>query len=275
MTVFDNMAFGLRMRKVPSPEIKSTVTEAAHFLGIQDLLQRKPRQLSGGQRQRVALGRAIVRKPQLFLFDEPLSNLDAQLRVDMRTELKKLHQRLQATIIYVTHDQIEAMTMADRIVIMKDGVIHQVGAPMDVYSRPVNRFVAGFIGSPSMNFIPCSVESRDGKLFFANEGLRIGVPRAKASALGAYAGKAITLGIRPEDLQQAQASDPVEAVIDAVVNVIEPLGHETLLELGAGPNRLLARFRPDLVLAPGQAIRLSANLDKLHAFDMATDMAIG
>jgi multiple sugar transport system ATP-binding protein len=275
MTVYNNMAFGLKMRKVTKPDINASVTETAQFLGIRQLLQRKPRQLSGGQRQRVALGRAIVRKPQLFLFDEPLSNLDAQLRVDMRTELKKLHQRLQATIIYVTHDQIEAMTMGDRIVIMKDGMIQQIGAPMEVYARPVNRFVAGFIGSPSMNFVTCSVEVRDGRLFFANPGLQIAVPRANAAALAEYAGKSVTLGIRPEDLQQAQANSRADALIDAVVNVVEPLGHETLLDMSAGPVHLLARFQPDIVLTPGQPIRLQANIDKLHAFDAETEKAIG
>jgi multiple sugar transport system ATP-binding protein len=275
MTVYNNMAFGLKMRKVGKPEIHSTVTEAARYLGIQELLERKPRALSGGQRQRVALGRAIVRKPQIFLFDEPLSNLDAQLRVDMRSELKKLHQRLQATIVYVTHDQTEAMTMGDRIVIMKDGVIHQVGAPMDVYTRPVNRFVAGFIGSPSMNFVECTVESRDGRLFFVNPGLRIAVPPAKAAALAAYAGRPMTLGIRPEDLHQATVDSAADTVLDATVDVVEPLGHEKLLDMSAGPARLIARVRPDMELRPGQRIRLALNVARLHAFDAASGRAIG
>jgi len=181
MTVYDNMAFGLKLRKFPKAEIQQRVQDAAEILGIQELLTRKPRALSGGQRQRVAVGRAIVRKPQVFLFDEPLSNLDAKLRVAMRAELKKLHDRLQATVVYVTHDQVEAMTMGDRIVIMKDGLIQQVGAPLEVYAFPQNQFVAGFIGSPAMNFISCTVTARDGNLFFIAPGLALPVPATKAN----------------------------------------------------------------------------------------------
>ena len=274
MTVYENMAFGLRMRKVSKAEIHTSVTDAAQFLGIRELLERKPRALSGGQRQRVALGRAIVRKPQLFLFDEPLSNLDAQLRVDMRSEIKKLHHRLQATIVYVTHDQIEAMTMGDRIVIMKDGVIQQMGSPMEVYSRPVNRFVAGFIGSPSMNFAECKVERRSDRLFFVSPGFQLGVPAAQAELLGAHVGRPVAIGIRPEDLEPATGGTPADTTISARVDVVEPLGHETLLDMTAGQARFIARFRPDAVLRPGDPIRLAVNVARLHAFDAASGAAI-
>ena len=275
MSVYDNMAFGLKLRKFPKPEIQQRVQEAAVLLGIQELLQRKPRALSGGQRQRVAVGRAIVRKPQVFLFDEPLSNLDAKLRVAMRAELKKLHDRLQATVIYVTHDQVEAMTMGDRIVIMKDGLIHQVGAPLEVYAHPQNQFVAGFIGSPSMNFIPCSVSSKDGQLFFTNPGLNLVVPSSRAKALAAYAGKPVTMGVRPEELREATPQDPANTVFDAMVEVVEPIGHEIYLDVKAGPVELIARVSPDTPAKVGQKIKLAATVEKLHAFDPQTEKAIG
>src|SRR5213593_3395187 len=201
MTVYDNMAFGLKMRKFPKVEIQKRVQEAAEILGIQELLKRKPRQLSGGQRQRVAVGRAIVRHPQVFLFDEPLSNLDAKLRVQMRVELKRLHERLETTAIYVTHDQVEAMTLGDRVVVMKDGWVQQVGDPMQVYSRPQNKFVAGFIGSPAMNFIPATINEQNGSLHSETSSLKVKVPADRAARLGAYKGQTVTLGIRPEDLR--------------------------------------------------------------------------
>jgi multiple sugar transport system ATP-binding protein len=274
MTVYDNMAFGLKMRKTAKDDLHRRVTEAAEFLGIGELLQRKPRMLSGGQRQRVALGRAIVRQPQVFLFDEPLSNLDAQLRVDMRSELKKLHRRLQATIVYVTHDQIEAMTMGDRIVIMKDGVIQQVGAPMDVYANPKNRFVAGFIGSPSMNFIACTLERRDGALAFAAPGMSVAVPAAKAAVLAPFEGKAVTLGIRPEELHEATAADPAGVTFDAVAEVVEPLGHESYVGIRVGAASLLARMSPETRVQVGDAMRIAVKAGKLLAFDPQTDLAI-
>src|SRR5689334_673735 len=196
MSVYDNMAFGLKMRKVARTEIRKRVQEAADILGIQDYLARKPRQLSGGQRQRVALGRAIVRHPQVFLFDEPLSNLDAKLRVQMRVELKKLHNRLSTTAVYVTHDQVEAMTLGDRVVVMKDGVVQQAGEPLELYNSPVNRFVAGFLGSPAMNFATVRMTGANGSLWAENEGMRIKVPAECADRLGRYVGKEITLGIR-------------------------------------------------------------------------------
>src|SRR5689334_23828633 len=196
MTVYDNMAFGLKMRKFGRPEIASRVKEAADILGIQDLLKRKPRQLSGGQRQRVALGRAIVRHPQVFLFDEPLSNLDAKLRVQMRVEIKKIHDRLGTTAIYVTHDQVEAMTLGDRVVVMKDGLVQQIGEPLELYNEPANRFVAGFLGSPAMNFATVQVSQQNGAIWAGNAGMRIKAPSECADRLGRYVGKEITLGIR-------------------------------------------------------------------------------
>ena len=275
MTVYDNMAFGLKLRKFPKPEIQQRVKEAAEILGIQELLARKPRALSGGQRQRVAVGRAIVRKPQVFLFDEPLSNLDAKLRVAMRAELKKLHDRLQATVVYVTHDQVEAMTMGDRIVIMKDGLIHQVGAPLEVYAFPQNQFVAGFIGSPAMNFIPCTVTARDGNLFFIAPGLALPVPTAKAKAMAAYKDKTVTMGIRPEDMHEATAQDLPNSLFDAKVLVVEPIGHEIYLDVMVGNFEIIARVSPDCPVRVGQTIKLAASLDKLHAFDPQTERAIG
>src|SRR5499427_4989652 len=201
MTVYDNMAFGLKMRKFERTEIGTRVQEAAEILGIQNLLKRKPRQLSGGQRQRVALGRAIVRHPLVFLFDEPLSNLDAKLRVQMRVELKRLHERLETTAIYVTHDQVEAMTLGSRVVVMKDGWVQQVGEPLEIYSKPANKFVAGFIGSPSMNFISVTLTDGAGTLFAEASGIKIKVPAQKAQSLMPYKGQAVTMGVRPEDLR--------------------------------------------------------------------------
>ncbi len=275
MSVYDNMAFGLKLRKFPKQEIQQRVQEAAEILGIQELLQRKPRALSGGQRQRVAVGRAIVRKPQVFLFDEPLSNLDAKLRVAMRAELKKLHDRLQATVIYVTHDQVEAMTMGDRIVIMKDGIIQQVGAPLEVYASPQNQFVAGFIGSPAMNFIPCTVAGKDGQLCFSHPGFTLPVPAAKSKALSSYKDKQVTMGIRPEDLHEATPQDPAGSVFDAMVEVVEPIGHEIYLDVKIGPAEIIARVSPDTPVKVGQKIKLAATTEKLHAFDQQTEKSIG
>src|SRR5947207_12615831 len=212
MSVYDNMAFGLRMRKFEKPEIDRRVRHAADVLGIHALLERRPRQLSGGQRQRVALGRAIVRNPRVFLFDEPLSNLDAALRVQMRVELKRLHDRLETTAIYVTHDQGEAMTLGDRVVVMKDGMVQQEGAPLELYERPANRFVAGFIGSPAMNFIGITLEWTENALWAHAPGLRVRVPPQKAQALRRYSSQRVILGLRPETLRLASGSDPSEYV---------------------------------------------------------------
>ncbi|MGH8724765.1 MAG: ABC transporter ATP-binding protein, partial [Burkholderiales bacterium] len=239
-TVFDNMAFGLQMRGYAKDEIHKRVQDAAGILGIEALLERKPRQLSGGQRQRVAVGRAIVRHPQVFLFDEPLSNLDAKLRVQMRVELKRLHERLETTAIYVTHDQVEAMTLGDRVVVMKDGVVQQVGEPLELYGKPANKFVAGFIGSPAMNFVEVAISgARDG-LWAEAEGLRIRVPQEFSSRV--QAGKRLTLGVRPEALRLANGTD--EHTFATEVDVVEPLGNEILLNFRAGGVPMVARVDP-------------------------------
>ena len=273
MTVYDNMAFGLKMRKFPKPEIQKRVQDAAEILGIQELLKRKPRQLSGGQRQRVAVGRAIVRHPQVFLFDEPLSNLDAKLRVQMRVELKRLHDRLETTAVYVTHDQVEAMTLGDRVVVMKDGWIQQVGEPLDLYSRPANKFVAGFIGSPAMNFIDVSLTDAGG-LWAEGQGLRVKVAPAHATRLSAYKGQKVTLGLRPEDLRVASGGDPAEYTIDAVVDVVEPLGSEILLDLRAGQTTLVARVEPTVRAKVHETIKLALVPDRARFFDTKTELAI-
>jgi multiple sugar transport system ATP-binding protein len=273
MTVYDNMAFGLKMRKFPKPEIDKRVREAAQMLGIQDLLTRKPRQLSGGQRQRVAVGRAIVRHPQVFLFDEPLSNLDAKLRVQMRVELKRLHERLETTAIYVTHDQVEAMTLGDRVVVMKDGLVQQVGDPLGVYSKPRNRFVAGFIGSPAMNFLDCAVTG-NGELAVESQGQRVSVPPAQKAALERYKGKTVTLGVRPEDIREATPADPASYRLDAVVEVVEPLGNEILLDVRVGRHPLVARVPPTSRVRIHEQVPLSLNPDRLHFFDTQSEQAI-
>jgi multiple sugar transport system ATP-binding protein len=273
MTVYDNMAFGLKMRKFPKPEIDKRVREAAQMLGIQELLSRKPRQLSGGQRQRVAVGRAIVRHPQVFLFDEPLSNLDAKLRVQMRVELKRLHERLETTAIYVTHDQVEAMTLGDRVVVMKDGLVQQVGDPLGVYSKPRNRFVAGFIGSPAMNFLDCTVGG-DGELAVESQGLKISVPPANKAALERYRGKAVTLGVRPEDIREAAGDESKQYRMDAVVEVVEPLGNEILLDVRVGRHPLVARVPPTSRVRIHEQIPLALNPERMHFFDVQTEQAI-
>jgi multiple sugar transport system ATP-binding protein len=274
MSVFDNMAFGLKMRKFEKDEIKRRVQDAADILGIHDYLKRKPRQLSGGQRQRVALGRAIVRHPQVFLFDEPLSNLDAKLRVQMRVELKKLHQRLGTTAIYVTHDQVEAMTLGDRVVVMKDGVVQQVGEPLDLYHSPATRFVAGFIGSPGMNFANVTVTAADGALRVANEGLDLAVPPQKAARLGAYVGREVTLGMRPEDLRVASDADAAGITFEATVEVVEKLGSQILLDLQVGGGTMVAAVEPTVPAKYGDRVRIATNPARLHFFDTETDSAI-
>src|ERR1700704_4957790 len=274
MSVYDNMAFGLKMRKFDRAEIQKRVREAAEILGIYDYLHRKPRQLSGGQRQRVALGRAIVRHPQVFLFDEPLSNLDAKLRVQMRVELKRLHDRLQTTAIYVNHDQVEAMTLGARVVVMKDGWIQQVGEPLELYGHPANRFVAGFIGSPSMNFVEVTVADANGALWADTPGLRVKVPPASAGRLGAYKGQRVTLGIRPEDLRVATGRASPDFSFDPVVEVVEPLGSEILLDLKAGPNVIVARVDPTVRVKHQDKLRLSLHPERVHFFDNKTELSI-
>ena len=274
MTVYDNMAFGLKMRKFPKAEIQQRVRDAAEILGIQELLKRKPRQLSGGQRQRVAVGRAIVRHPQVFLFDEPLSNLDAKLRVQMRVELKRLHDRLETTAIYVTHDQVEAMTLGDRVVVMKDGWIQQVGEPLELYSRPANRFVAGFIGSPAMNFADVTINETGGAVWAENPGFRVKVPSTRLERLRAHKGQTVTLGIRPEDLHVAGGADAPEHSFEAVVDVVEPLGSEILLDVKVGPNSMVARVEPTLRVKIHETLRLALVPERLHFFDSKTEASI-
>jgi multiple sugar transport system ATP-binding protein len=274
MSVYDNMAFGLKMRKFDRAEIAKRVQEAAEILGIEDYLKRKPRQLSGGQRQRVALGRAIVRHPEVFLFDEPLSNLDAKLRVQMRVELKKLHNRLGTTAIYVTHDQVEAMTLGDRVVVMKDGVVQQVGEPLELYNAPANRFVAGFIGSPAMNFAGVRLGASNGTLRAGNEGMQIEVPAPIAQRLGRQGDGEVTMGIRPEDLRIASASDPAGLCFDALVEVVEKLGSEILLDVQVGSRMMVAAVEPNVRAKPGDRLRLALNPDRLHFFDSVTEAAI-
>jgi multiple sugar transport system ATP-binding protein len=274
MTVYDNMAFGLKMRKFPKPEIETRVREAATLLGIQELLKRKPRQLSGGQRQRVAVGRAIVRHPQVFLFDEPLSNLDAKLRVQMRVELKRLHNRLETTAIYVTHDQVEAMTLGDRVVVMKDGLVQQVGEPLEVYSKPRNKFVAGFIGSPSMNFIETTIAETGGALYAETAGLRVRVPAEHVSRLAPYKTQTVTLGIRPEDLREASGGDAPDLTFEALVEVVEPLGSEILLDTRVGSQTVVARVDPTVRTKHHKKIGLAFIPDRIHFFDNETDEAI-
>jgi len=274
MSVAGNMAFGLKMRKFAKPEIESRIKRAAAILGIENLLERKPRQLSGGQRQRVALGRAIVRDPKVFLFDEPLSNLDAKLRVQMRVELKKLHERLGTTAIYVTHDQVEAMTLGDRVVVMKDGWVQQVGEPLELYNTPANRFVAGFIGSPAMNFIEATLGESDGAVVAEAPGLRLTLPGPQAARARAKAGRAITLGIRPEDVHVATDSDPANLCFDAVVEVVEQLGSEILLDTRVGPATVVASVEPTMRIRSNERLRMSLKPERLHLFDAETEAAI-
>jgi multiple sugar transport system ATP-binding protein len=274
MSVYDNMAFGLKMRKVDRAEIGKRVQAAAEILGMQDYLKRKPRQLSGGQRQRVALGRAIVRQPQVFLFDEPLSNLDAKLRVQMRVELKKLHNRLNTTAVYVTHDQVEAMTLGDRVVVMKDGLVQQVGEPLELYNAPANRFVAGFIGSPAMNFAGVRVRDANGGLKADNAGFDIDIPAEIGSRLRPYAGRDVTIGIRPEDLQVANGSHPPGLCFDALVEVVERLGPEILLDLQVGEQTMVAAVEPTVRAKRGDKIRFALRPERLHFFDTTSEAAI-
>jgi len=273
MSVYDNMAFGLRMRKFEKPEIDRRVRHAADVLGIQALLERRPRQLSGGQRQRVALGRAIVRNPRVFLFDEPLSNLDAALRVQMRVELKRLHDRLETTAIYVTHDQVEAMTLGDRVVVMKDGLVQQVGEPLGLYERPANRFVAGFIGSPAMNFISVTLEWSENALWAHAPGMRVRVPPGKTEALRQHAGKRVILGLRPEALRPADGGAG-DYAFDATVEVVEPLGSEILLDVRVGESPVVARVDPSLRVAAHDRVRLAFDPARAHFFDAASEAAI-
>jgi multiple sugar transport system ATP-binding protein len=277
MTVYKNMAFGLQMRKIPQDEIDKRVKDVAHILDIEHLLDRKPKALSGGQRQRVALGRAMVRQPVVFLLDEPLSNLDAKLRASMRTELIKLHQRLSTTFVYVTHDQTEAMTMGDRIVVMKDGLIQQVDSPQNLYDKPCNMFVAGFIGTPQMNFIDGVLRKENDKYIIGINGDSLLIDPSKANeAMAEYVDKKIKVGVRPEDISDADAfiADHSGAVLTATVEVRELMGSEVYLYLAYSGVRMTARVAPDTRSVTGDKIRIGINTRHIHLFDPDTEVAI-
>jgi multiple sugar transport system ATP-binding protein len=277
MTVAENMSFGLRLKHYPKAEIKSRVTEAARMLDITDLIDRKPKQLSGGQRQRVAMGRAIVRNPKVFLFDEPLSNLDAKLRVQMRIEIKKVHQKVRTTTVYVTHDQVEAMTLADRVVVMNKGRIEQIGTPNDLYHNPATRFVAGFIGSPAMNFLPCRLEDVGGKLNIRlTDRIAFPLPGARAARYqGVSRTDKLLLGIRPEHLAEASAhpESGVEA-FDAVLDVTEPMGMETLVYFTMDGAQVCGRVNPNAGARDGAPLRLAVDLNNMHLLNEVTGVVI-
>lgn len=276
MTVYENMAFGLKLRKYPKNEIMSRVKDAAEILGIKHLLERRPKELSGGERQRVAVGRAIVRKPLVFLFDEPLSNLDAKMRVQMRTEINKLHIRLQSTMIYVTHDQIEAMTMGNRIAVMKDGRVLQIAEPISLYDHPINKFVAGFIGSPPMNFMDGKIIKKNGRFYFAEGTLTVRIVEDMAPKIKDYEGKEITFGIRPEDIyDKLFVSEAVpENIIQATVEIIEPMGAEVFLYLNTAKTPFIARVGGHDQPEVHQELDLVFDMSKVHFFDKTTELTI-
>jgi len=272
MSVYDNLAFGLRNKKTPETEIKAAIDRAAGMLGLHELLARKPKQLSGGQQQRVALGRCIVRNPQVFLFDEPLSNLDAKLRAQMRIEIKRLHAEIPTTSVFVTHDQVEAMTLGDRVVIMRDGRVQQIGTPLQVYGKPANKFVAGFIGAPAMNFVDVTVRSEAGTTVVEGEGIRL-TAGPDTPALAAHQGRQVIMGIRPEHLVLGHGAPGLG--FDAIVEVVEQLGSEILLEARIGNASITAaRVPAETVLARGDRVRLSAQPGRLHFFDPVTELPI-
>jgi len=276
MNVYKNMAFALKLRKVQKTEIDRIVEETAELLGINELLDRKPNELSGGQRQRVALGRAIVRNPKVFLFDEPLSNLDAKLRIAMRAELLDLHQRLKTTTVYVTHDQLEAMTMGDRIVVMNEGLIQQVDTPQNVYDHPTNRFVAGFIGAPSMNFIDCVIAKENGKIYARSPGMHIKIPEKKASLLDGLIDREAVMGLRAENIRYISNRNEhdSETTFQSKVWVVEPLGSEQLVYLRGESGTLIARFESDVRIHTGDEVELAVDMKKGHIFDKETEEAI-
>lgn len=279
MTVYDNLAFGLKMRKLPKSEIDGRVRGAAAILGLEDYLDRRPKALSGGQRQRVAVGRAIVRQPKLFLFDEPLSNLDARLRVSMRAELIKLHKRLKVTMIYVTHDQVEAMSMGDRLIVLKDGIVQQIGAPLEIYDHPANQFVASFIGSPPMNFINCALVEREGSALLTGDGLQVKLPAKKRAALSSVLGGEglpVVLGIRPEDFSERQLDDGADPgnIIQARVSFLEPLGSEVLATCSVGTHEIIVRLSPRSGVISDEMIELVVDMERARLFDPATGEAL-
>ena len=277
MTVHENMSFGLRLKRFPKAEINSRVEEAARILDISELLSRKPKQLSGGQRQRVAMGRAIVRNPKVFLFDEPLSNLDAKLRVQMRIEIKRVHQKVRTTTVYVTHDQVEAMTLADRVVVMNHGVIEQVGTPHELYHTPRTRFVAGFIGSPAMNFVPCRLEGNgSGLTMRIGEGLALPLPPARSERYAKLVGNGhLQVGIRPEHLTEARSQmEPGIVPFDAKLDVTEPMGMETLVYFDIGGTQACGRVSPNAGAKDGGPLRMAADLNNMHLVDAASGLVI-
>ena len=269
MTVAENMSFGLRLKRYPKAEIKARIDEAARMLDIEELIDRKPKQLSGGQRQRVAMGRAIVRNPKVFLFDEPLSNLDAKLRVQMRTEIKRVHQKVRTTTVYVTHDQIEAMTLADRVVVMNGGSIEQVGTPHDLYHHPRTRFVAGFIGSPAMNFLSCRLEQSDtGMMVRLSDQLALPVPADRTERYRSSVGKPLTFGLRPEHITELRGGAiDTRCEFPVTLDVVEPMGMETMVFFSVQGAEVCARVEPSSVPSPGQSMRLYANLNHMHLID--------
>ena len=273
MSVYENMAFGLKQLKTPKEEIQQRVQEVAGILGLEDLLQRRPHELSGGQRQRVAMGRAMVRKPAIFLFDEPLSNLDAKLRIQMRAEIKMLHQRVQSTMVYVTHDQVEAMTLADRIVVLKDGYIEQVGTPLELFLKPVNIFVAGFIGTPPMNLIPCTIKSEGDKNFlYFDETLKIPIPPLAGAEI--TDGQNVVMGIRTEEISIAEETDQQDWIFPGTVKVVEPLGNENHLYVEMGATTFVAKCEGRRIIKSGDKINIAFNLEQLHIFNDETTKAI-
>ncbi len=276
MTVFENMAFALKLRKMPKEEIKRRVEAAAEILGISHLLDRKPRQLSGGQRQRVAVGRAIVREPKVFLFDEPLSNLDAKLRVQTRAEITKLHQRLQTTFIYVTHDQVEAMTMATRIAVMNNGKLQQVDTPQNLYERPNNLFVAGFIGSPAMNFFPARLRRDGGRIYVDAGSFAVPIPEDRNRIYADHLDKSVVFGIRPEHIHDPNFAPPLTHPerVQARVDVTELMGSETYVYLVTGPHTFIARVDPRAHMRVGDTVEVVFDMDKFHIFDAESQQAI-
>jgi multiple sugar transport system ATP-binding protein len=276
MSVYDNMAFGLKLRKTPRDEIKRRVQEAAEMLGIQELLDRKPRQLSGGQRQRVAVGRAIVREPKVFLFDEPLSNLDAKLRVETRANLSKLHLQLQTTFIYVTHDQVEAMTMASRIAVVNKGILQQIDTPQSLYDAPNNLFVAGFIGSPAMNFFPATIRKDNGKLYVDGNSFSVEIPADRLNTYGPYIDRKIIFGIRPEDIHNPDFAPPgiIAQPVNATIDVTELMGNEIFIYLKSGEHNFIARVDPRSRYTIGDQVKIYFNMENMHIFDHETELAI-
>ena len=276
MTVAENMSFGLKLRKFPKAEIRQRVDNAARILDITELLARRPKQLSGGQRQRVAMGRAIVRNPKVFLFDEPLSNLDAKLRVQMRTEIKRVHQKVKTTTVYVTHDQVEAMTLADRVVVMHKGKIEQIGTPNELYHHPKTRFVAGFIGSPAMNFIPVKLETNGSGLSLRlSNSLAFPVPEARAARFRSHAGKDVLFGLRPEHITETRGRENGAGhEFSVTLDVVEPMGMETMVFFKVEGTEVCGRVEPSAAKASGETMQLRANLDHMHLIDPATNAVL-